>query len=194
MRSSWVFFSTCTSCLKCESRSPIPFPEIWIRLSGSFCLLDLCSACFLVPTQRAGDLWLGRKCFSKQCCPAILRAWCSKPASFFKHRERFMVGERGHIGLHPYGNSKVAGTLGKGADFWPTGAMTRAKIQDSERTMWTLRPQSTSYPPGRRFPFKKDVSLSHPLQSALCHKALFSVGMGSAAFSSHRAEWESIRS
>lgn len=26
--SSWVSFSTCISCLKCESRSPIPFPEI----------------------------------------------------------------------------------------------------------------------------------------------------------------------
>lgn len=73
-------------------------PEVWVVVSNSipwdlnqalrfFSLLDLCAACFLVPTQSAGDPWLGRKCLSKQCCPAILPAWCSKPASFLSTEE-----------------------------------------------------------------------------------------------------------
>lgn len=79
--SSWVSFSTSTSCLKCESRSPIPYkaPFSWdlnrtlrfiFNVKFMFCLFP----CFY---PKPGDIWLLKKCLSRT--DAGLKLWvCAK--------------------------------------------------------------------------------------------------------------------
>lgn len=122
-------------------------PEVWVRVSDSFswdwnqALRFLFSVKFmfcLLPCShpRAGDLWLGRKCLSKQCCPVTLPAqWCSKPASFLSTEEGvWWDGE----GMQDFTLMRTQ----KRQEFWeralisdPLGTMTSAEIQELQRTM-----------------------------------------------------------